>query len=289
MKKVGIIDSYISNFHSNTYHKFFREIFNEEGGEEYVITHIYAVTDLSPSTKETTAQWCEKTGAKACSTIEEVCDSVDVIMVLAPNHPDLHEELCKIPFKSGKPVYVDKTFAPDYATAKRIIDYGKAQGANFWSSSATRFESSVLPYLKGEEPPCEKVTIMSGNTFDMYCIHLIELMNTFMGNGAKTVKCTNNSSTLMFEVDYGGKTAWLNQYVGTWAAFGCFPEIDGKCRQVKFQDDFWKNFSRALLEFFETGVAPIPTENTLECIAIRSAMIKAMENPQTIVEVEGAK
>ncbi|MEE1075547.1 MAG: hypothetical protein U0K93_08730, partial [Acutalibacteraceae bacterium] len=72
MKKIGIIDCYISNFHSNTYYKLFHEIAEEEGREEYVITHIYATMDLSPTTKETTAQWCERTGAKECKTIKEV-------------------------------------------------------------------------------------------------------------------------------------------------------------------------------------------------------------------------
>ena len=47
MKKVGIIDNYISNFHSNTYHKLFHEIAVEAGREEYVITHIYAASPES--------------------------------------------------------------------------------------------------------------------------------------------------------------------------------------------------------------------------------------------------
>ena len=125
MKKVGIIDNYISNFHSNTYYDLFHKIAEEEGREEYVITHVYAKLDVSPSTKETTDEWCERTGAKKCESPKEVCDAVDVIMVLAPNNPELHRELVEDAFRSGKLVYVDKTFAPDYKTAREIDAFAK--------------------------------------------------------------------------------------------------------------------------------------------------------------------
>ncbi len=288
MKKVGIIDNHISNFHSNTYYKLFHEIAVEENREEYKITHIYAASDKSPVNGETTADWCEKTGAIALDTPEAVCAAVDVIMVLAPNNPELHEAFCEVAFKSGKPVYVDKTFAPDYQTAKRIIDMGKRENANFWSSSATRFEPALTRFLSADAPNVHTVTVECGINFKIYSIHLIELMNTFMKNGAKKVICHNNSATLVFEVVFSdGRKAFLNLFTGTEIDFGCFPEIDGKCEAIYCKGDFWKGFSRALLDYFETGKAPISAENTLECIAVRSAMEKAMENPHTEIIVEG--
>ncbi len=286
MKKVGIIDAYISNYHSTTYHRLFHELAVEENREEYVISHIYAHIDESPSTKETTKEWCERTGAKACDSIKDVCDAVDVIMVLAPNNPEMHEELCKIPFESGKPVYVDKTFAPDFSSAKRIIDMGKKNNVNFWSSSATRFESSMAPYLN-ENKNVKNLTVISGFPFQIYSIHQIELANTFMGNGALSVVCTNPSPMLKFEITYtDNRKVFLNQFEGTGATFHCFPEIDGKCVNVTFVEDFWKNFARALLDFFDTGKTPVPIENTLECIAIRSAMEKAKEYVNKEITVE---
>jgi len=289
MKKVGIIDNHISNFHSNTYFKLFHEIATEEKREEYKITHIYAAADKSPVNGETTEEWCEKTGAIACKSPKEVCDAVDVIMVLAPNNPELHEEFCAIAFKSGKRVYVDKTFAPDYATAKRIIEIGRDNGAQFWSSSATRFEPSLAEFLSDKAPKVDAVTIECGINFQIYSIHLIELMNTFMKNGAKSVICHNNEATLIFEVLFlDGRKAFLNLFTGTEIEFGCFPQIDGKCQAIFCRGDFWKGFSRALLDYFETGIAPISAESTLECIAVRSAMKKALDNPKQEILIEGA-
>ncbi len=287
MKKVGIIDNYISNFHANTYYKLFHEITEEEKSEEYVITNIYACLDLSPTTGETTAQWCERTGAVAMNSVEDVCEAVDVIMILAPNHPHLHENYCKIAFSYGKPVYVDKTFAPNFATAKRIIDFGKENNTSFWSSSATRFEPELDEYLRNESHDIQTVSISSGNSFEIYSIHLVELMNTFIRSGAESVICHNNTANLVFQVNFeNGKKAFINQACGTGGDFTCCPEIDGKCKKIVCKNDFWKGFCRALLRFFENGEIPVSPENTLECIAVLDAMKKAIKYPNCEIKVE---
>lgn len=288
MKKIGIIDYYISNYHSNTYHEFFHKIAEEENREEYVITHVFAIEDMSPSTNETTAEWCARTGAKQCATIEELCDAVDVIMILSPNHPQFHEEFAKVAFKSGKRVYVDKTFAPDYATAKRIVDCGKENGAEFWSTSATRFDPEILEFLNDDKPRMNTVTAMGGNVFDVYCIHLVELVNTFIKNGAKSVICRNGAPSSVFEITYNdGRKAFINHYEKAVLNFTCLAEIDGTCKKISVSDDIWKNCTRALMDFFDTGVIPVSNESTLECMAILSAMKTARENVGKIVNIEG--
>ena len=290
MKKIGIIDNYISNFHSNTYYTLFEKIANEEGLEPCVITHIYAVTEVSPSTKETTDEWCARTGAKRCDTIEEVCESVDAIMVLAPNNPELHPELTKAPLASGKPVYVDKTFAPDYKTAREIADYGKANGANFWSSSAVRFDPVMEEYLNNPESLVKSAVVAGPNVFEIYSIHLIELINTVMKAGAKTVQCLSGGKNLIFKLDFkDGRSAFYHQLIRANMPFTLFLDTEAE-RGVKLEcgEAFWRGFARALMEYFYTGTPVIDIESTVECIAVRTAMMKAMENVGAVIEVEGA-
>jgi hypothetical protein len=55
----------------------------------------------------------------------------------------MHEFLCDLPLKSGKLVYVDKTFAPDKATAERIFAIADAHGTKCYSSSALRFATEL--------------------------------------------------------------------------------------------------------------------------------------------------
>ena len=291
MKKIGIIDSYISNFHSNTYYDLFAKIAEEEGVEPCVITHIYAVNDVSPSTKETTDEWCARTGAKKCDTIEEVCENTDAIMVLAPNNPELHPELIKVPFTTGKPVYVDKTFAPDYKTACEIVEYGKKMGANFWSSSAVRFDPVMAEYLGTPESLVKSAVVAGSNVFAIYSIHLIELINTVMKSGAKTVTCLSGGKNLIFKVDFkDGRSAFYHQAIqAANMPFTLYLDTDNE-RTVRLEcgSAFWRGFARALMEFFYMGTAPIDIDSTVECIAVRTAMVKAMENIGEPVEVEGA-
>ena len=291
MKKVGIIDNYISNFHSNTYHKLFAEIAEEEGRESYVITHVYAVTDVSPSTKETTDEWCARVGAKKCDTIEEVCREADVIMVLAPNNPEMHEEMVKLPFSSGKPVYVDKTFAPDYETAKRIADLGKATGAKYWSSSAVRFDPALDEYLKNPVSLASSAVVQGPNVFEIYSIHIIEVLNTVMKDGVSAVTCLSGGKNLIFKLDYkDGRCAFYHQLIRSNFPFTVFLDTEAE-RGVRLEcgEAFWRSFARGLMDYFDTGVSFVSVDSTVECIAVRSAMKKAMDNIGERIEVEGAK
>ncbi|MBQ7363462.1 MAG: Gfo/Idh/MocA family oxidoreductase [Clostridia bacterium] len=291
MKKVGIIDNYISNFHSNTYYDLFHKIAEEEGREEYVISHVYAKLDKSPSTNETTDEWCARTGAKKCDTPREVCDAVDVIMVLSPNNPELHRELVEDAFRSGKLVYVDKTFAPDYKTAREIDAFSKSVGARYWSSSAVRFDPVLLPYLKGEGGRVESAVAAGSNVFAIYSIHLIEMLNTVMGNGAASVTCLSGGKNLIFKIDYrDGRCAFYHQMIQA-SGVPFYISLDTeneRCLRLECSSEFWRGFARGLLDYFDTGVSYVDTESTIECIAVRSAMKCAMENIGTAVAVEGA-
>ena len=290
MKKVGIIDNYISNFHSNTYYDLFKKIADEEGREEYVITHVYALLDESPSTKETTDQWCERTGAKKCESPKEVCDAVDVIMVLAPNNPELHRELVEEPFRSGKLVYVDKTFAPDYKTAREIDDLAKSLGAKYWSSSAVRFDPALLPYLKGECGRVESAVASCSNVFKIYSIHLIEILDTVMNGTVSTVTCLCGGKNLIFKLDYtDGRHAFFHQMIQAQGVpfVASLDTEHERCQRLVLGDEFWRGFARGLMDYFDTGISYVNTENTIGCIAVRSAMERAMEDIGTVIAVEG--
>ena len=46
--------------------------------------------------------------------------------MLSPDNCEMHETLCPLPLASGKPTYIDKTFAPDGAAARRIFKMAEA-------------------------------------------------------------------------------------------------------------------------------------------------------------------
>lgn len=61
----------------------------------------------------TSEEWCSKFGAEKCDTIQEVAQKSDALMILSPDNSEFHLPFAKEAFPSGKPVFVDKTFAND--------------------------------------------------------------------------------------------------------------------------------------------------------------------------------
>ena len=51
----------------------------------------------------------------------------------------MHLTLCEKPLKIKKTVYVDKTFAPDEETAKKIFAFAEESGTPCYSTSALRY------------------------------------------------------------------------------------------------------------------------------------------------------
>ena len=119
MKKIGFIDYYISEWHANNYPKWISEA-SERLGEDFKVSYAWAELDVSPVDGVTTDEWCEKFGAEKCETLAELCEKSDVILLLAPSNPEKHLQYAKAVLPYGKTTYIDKTFAPDLATAEEI-------------------------------------------------------------------------------------------------------------------------------------------------------------------------
>ena len=132
MKKIGLIDYFLNEWHANNLPQWVKDA--SKG--DYEVAYAYGKID-SPDGM-TSAQWCETHDVTYCESIEEVIEKSDVLMVLSPDNPEMHKELCDLPLKSGKITYVDKTFAPDYQTAKELVELAETYNTPMFSSSALR-------------------------------------------------------------------------------------------------------------------------------------------------------
>lgn len=153
---------------------------NRSGGE-LEVCYAYGKID-SPIGGMTNAEWSEKYGITLCKTADEVVEKSDVLVVLSPDNPEMHEELCDVPLCSGKYVYIDKTFAPTRDAAVRIFEKADAFGTKCWSSSALGFASE----LDGIDVSGIDAIYSEGTgEFEMYIIHQIEPVIRLMGSAAK--------------------------------------------------------------------------------------------------------
>ena len=138
MRKIGFIDYFLDEWHANNYPEFIK---NSSNGR-YEVCCAYGKID-NPNGGLTNKEWSEKYNIPLAASIEEVIEKSDLLIVLSPDNPEMHLELTDLALKSGKLVYVDKTFAPDKETAIKIFENAEKHGTKCFSSSALRFVTEL--------------------------------------------------------------------------------------------------------------------------------------------------
>lgn len=123
MRKIGLVDLYLSEWHANHYPAWIKEA-STTLGETYEVAYAWAEEDISPIDGRTTAEWCETFLVEACKTLSELCEKSDCIMILVPSNPETHLRYAEAVLPYKKPTYIDKTFAEDHKTAQKIFTEG---------------------------------------------------------------------------------------------------------------------------------------------------------------------
>lgn len=142
MIKIGFIDNFLSEWHANNY----PDMIRANGRARALgmdVCYAYAKEEVSPYDGVTTDEWCRAHGVRRVGSVEELVDRSDCIAVLSPDNPELHLALSEYALKSGKPTYIDKTFAPDKATAEKLFALAKEHGTPMYSTSSLRFADEM--------------------------------------------------------------------------------------------------------------------------------------------------
>lgn len=283
MMKIGFIDYYLDEWHANNYPARLKEL----SGGELEVVYAYGEID-SPIGGMTTDQWCEKNGIQRVNSIEELVALSDGIVVLSPDNCERHEDLCKIPLASGKPCYVDKTFAPDKATAERIFANAEAHNTPCWSSSALRFATEYQDIDK------EAITAIAAwgpaygprPGYETYSIHMLEPVIMLMNASPKRVLGQVSGDawyTVIIEF-CDGRTATITGYADG-APFAMNVASKAGNKVVNVESDFFGGFLADLTRFFMTKEAKVSHQTTIDIMAVREAGIKALDNPGTWIAI----
>lgn len=271
MKKIGFIDYYLDEWHANNYPRFIKECTKGE----FEVAYAYAKID-SPLNGMTNKEWAMKQNVELLDTIEEVIDKSDVLIVLSPDNPEMHEELTDLPLKSGKPVYVDKTFAPDKETAIRIFKNAEKHGTPCFSSSALRFASELNDIEKGE---IYKIYSEGPGTYEIYSIHQIEPVVMLMNCRAKRVMGLGDEKHPSIIIEFeDGRYAQIHQCIGANYKL-TLADMENRASEYPITSDFFALFIKALVDFFKTGKIPVEHNQTIDVIAVREAGFDALKKP----------
>jgi len=273
--KIGLIDHYLDNFHANNYPAWI----HKESGGAIKVAYAYAEIDSPKKDGMTTNEWCKQHGIQHLSSIEEVVENSDAMIVLSPDNPERHEDLCRLPLQRGKPVYVDKTFAENKAAAQRIFAVAKAHNTPCYSSSALRYGAE---YCSLDRQQIEGLTSRGPGPLAEYTIHQVEPIVALMGADVSRLQFVGTEKWPAYVLEYrDGRRAKVSHH-GWDCPFGMVADFsDGTSTAFNIESDFFNSFIRDLVEFFRTGKAKVPHDETIAVIAVIEAAVKASKAHNT--------
>lgn len=278
MIKIGFIDYYLDEWHANNYPAMIADRLDGK----YRVAYAYGEIDSPRPGGLTNRQWGDKYGVELVTSIPELIEKSDCIVVLAPDNPETHEELTELALQSGKRVYIDKTMAPDKASALRIFANADAHGTPCYSTSALRFSAELEEI---DTTAIERLYSEGPGMYEIYAIHQIEPIVRLMQTPAKRVMYLGNDRHPSMIIEFAdGRFAEMHQCNGLNFRL-VTADKDYQAKEYVIRSDYFGRFIDNLLEFFETGVVNVPHEQTVEVMAIREAGRKAARRPFTWVDV----
>ena len=256
-KRLGFVDLKLENFHANVYLKAIRGDLAARG---FSVAGCFALDEADGRA------WAAKNGVPYCSDPAALDRSVDGYAVLAPSNPEVHLDLCRRVLPFGKPTYVDKTFAPDLATARRIFALADRYGVALQTSSALRYtnvqESLRAPHA---DPVRHMVTWGGGRSFDEYAIHPLELAVSCLGPEVEGLRRRGTGDETQLLLDFsGGRTAVVNVYTNANTPFAAsLTTAKGTTYVPVDSSRIFVNLAAAILDLFESRTVSIDRRESL--------------------------
>lgn len=257
-KRIGFVDNKLENFHANVFLKAFRGPLKERG---WTVAGCHAI-DASGG-----RAWGEKNDVPYFDTPAALDAHVDAYMILAPSNPELHLALAERVFPFAKPTYVDKTFAPDVATAQKIFDLAHGHGTPIQTTSALRY-TNVQDHVKaagGAAAVAHMITWGGGSSFGEYAIHPVELLISCMGPAAESVmrRGTGDYSQLMLNFAEG-RTGVANVYTRGDTPFAASVTTAKSTKLLSVDTSkIFVNNAAAVLDLFESRKPSVDPAETM--------------------------
>lgn len=284
MFRIGILDERLYNWHTMHYPRYLKL-----AAELYGYDISVAAACATKADEEETKRWCEEYGAVCCKTPKELIACCDGIMVMAADECGGHEALAEPALKSGKPVFCDKTFAPDYAAAKRMFDLAKAHNTPVFSCSSQRFCMELLCWMQTHGKPHKLVSQGPGDLRN-YSIHQYEMIEHLMGIGAK--RCIayggGDARHILYEYENGRSAQMTQMMPAIPFRLTVYDTAESEGEDVAVTDHYM-TLMLSLCRFFCEGILPVQPEDTLEIMAMQEAGRKACEQYGTWVELDDVR
>ncbi len=277
MIKIGMVDFYLDNWHTNHYPAFIREAAGQYGIDAEVC-YAYGEKDSPLEWGLTTAGWCEMQGVEPCQSYEELIEKADAVMVMGADDCRDHERLADKALRSGRPVYCDKTFAPNVEAAGRMFDLAEKNGTPLFSCSAQRFCPQLRNFLAEYEDKVNFAVTTGPGDIVNYSVHQFEMLQAVMGTGAKRCQAFVEGETRHILYEYGDdRMCTFTQAAGL--PFHLFAGNHFSGIRELAVGEYYMPFMKALLQFFTDRIPPVKKEETMEIMAMQQGARQAVAAP----------
>jgi len=216
-------------------------------------------------------------GVEMVPTVEELCRKVDAVMIESVDGRP-HLEQARPAFQAGKKLFIDKPLAGSLRDAIEIYRLGKRTRVPWFTSSSYRFYLSMADVRKANIGAIRSAISYGPShkephhpDFYWYGIHPAEALYTILGRGCEVV---TRSATEETDVVTG---TWSEGRTGVLVGLrtGATPHkviVFGRqgVAEQKGSGDYAPLVAE-IVKFFQTGVPPIPPEETIELMAFMEA------------------
>ena len=250
-------------------------------GCKVVVGYPGGSTDVNASASRVekfTNQLRDEFGMEIVDSIEELCRKVDGVMLESVDGRPHLEQVMPV-MAAGKPVFIDKPMAGSLANVIEIFRLAKQNNVPCWSSSSLRFGPGISAMRNNKEvgdvlgcaaySPCS----LEEHHPDLYWygVHGVEILFTIMGPGCETVR---RVQTKDYEFVLG---LWKDGRIGTYKGLRKGRSESGalvygtKGIVHSGGQGGYGPLIDEVIEFFKTGKAPVPADETIEIFAFMSA------------------
>jgi len=261
----------------------------------------YRVVAAYPKGTENILEWknripeitkkVESHGVEIVNSMDELLNRVDVVLITCIDGNRHLEQVMPV-FEAAKPVFIDKPFAGSLSDAYAIADAAKKYNVPLFSSSSLRYINGAEEIADGKIGSVIGAEAYSPAHIEehhpdlfWYAVHGVETLFTIMGTGCISVQRTFTEDT---DLVVG---VWEDKRIGTFRGIrkgqgGYGVSVFGE-NGISVLNEYagYEPLLVKICEFYESGKAPIPIEETLEIFAFMQAAEVSKESGGTSIDI----
>jgi predicted dehydrogenase len=219
----------------------------------------------------------KKRGVEIVDSIDELLKRVDVVLLESVDGRRHLAEALPV-LKAGKLMFIDKPMAASLADAMVIFNAAKKYNIPTFSASSLRYITGAKDVAEGKIGK-----VLGADSYGdcyiephhpdlfYYGIHGVEILYAIMGTGCKSVVRVHLDKTDMVVGTW--QDGRIGSYRGTRSGTGDMGAtvFGEKGIELLNKDEGYNPLWVKIIEFFNTGIAPVSPEETLEELAFMEA------------------